>query len=282
MNLQDKVVVVTGASSGIGRETAVAFARKGAVVVAVARREERLKTLLEELKGFSRQSCYLAGDLGEKAFARYIIEETVNRYGRLDVLVNNAAVPIHRLIYRISAEEAEDVMRINFLSCLWTCFAAIPYMLRQGDGTIVNVSSFASKIPPVHETIYVASKCAMNGFTRGLWNDLKGSGIHAALVHPGPIDTEIWDKHDQDGAYSGTLYPPAVVATEILRAVEHRKYELVAPRYNFTLLFARLLNLVAPSLVRMGAARMDPVREEDLQQVKQAVSREVIRMGEFT
>ena len=120
------------------------------------------------------------------------MEETVEGFGRIDILVNNAAIPMHRPIYEISAAEAEQVMRVNFLSCLWTSFAAIPHMLVQSEaseegGVIVNVSSFAATVPPTHETIYAASKGAMNGFTRGLWNDLAGSGIHCVLVIQGHI-----------------------------------------------------------------------------------------------
>ena len=142
---------------------------------------------------------------------------------------------MHRPLYEIAVEDAEQVMQINFLSCLWTTFAAIPYMLRQGaDGEegacIVNVSSFAATVVPTHETIYAASKGAMNGFTRGLANDLAGSGIHALLVIPGPIDTEIWDKVEDENAYSGKLYPAQLVADEILSAIEARRFEITVPK----------------------------------------------------
>src|SRR5690606_10490987 len=98
-------------------------------------------------------------------FAEKLIADTVERYGRIDILVNNAAVPMHHPIYEISAVQAEDVMRINFLSCLWTTFAAIPHMLLQSEsnkegGVIVNVSSFAATVVPTYETIYAASKGA--------------------------------------------------------------------------------------------------------------------------
>ncbi len=224
MDFRAKVAVVTGASSGIGRVTALTLARAGATVVATARRESLLQEVSAACREHTPDSCHIAGDLGDKAFAEQLVEETVARFGRIDILVNNAAVPMHRPIYQISAEEAEDVMRVNFLSCLWTSFAAIPHMLIQGEaseegGVIVNVSSFAATVVPTHETIYAASKGAMNGFTRGLWNDLAGSGIHCVLVIPGPIDTEIWDKLEDENAYRGTRYPAQLVADEILLAI---------------------------------------------------------------
>jgi len=264
MDFRAKVAVVTGASSGIGRLTALSLAKEGATVVSTARRESLLQEVSAACREHTLDSCHIAGDLGDKAFAERLVKETVERFGRIDILVNNAAVPMHRPIYEISAVEAEEVMRINFLSCLWTSFAAIPYMLLQGEfneqgGVIVNVSSFAATVSPTHETIYAASKGAMNGFTRGLWNDLAGSGIHCALVIPGPIDTEIWDKIEDDNAYSGTRYPAQLVADEILISIRERRFEVTVPRRNPQLVTARLLATLIPSIIRKGVARMNPV-----------------------
>jgi short-subunit dehydrogenase len=254
-----RVVVVTGASSGIGRVTATTFAARGAVVVAVARRERLLRDVVAECRVNSPRSEYLAGDLGERAFAERVVDDTVARHGRLDVLVNNAGVSKHKQIYHLSADEAEAVMRINFFSCMWTTLAAIPYMLRQGGGTIVNVSSFAAKVSPPREPIYAASKAAMNAFSEGLWNDLAGSGIHVAIVNPGPIDTEIWEKEDEPPAYHGKKYPASIVADAILEAVERRRFEITVPRRNPMLVTARALRLFFPSLLRFGMAKSDPV-----------------------
>lgn len=275
MDFREKIAVVTGASSGIGRATAVTLAQAGATVVATARRESLLQEVSAACRAHSSDSCHIAGDLGDRAFAERLIAEAVERFGRIDILVNNAAVPMHRPIYQISTEDAEQVMRINFLSCLWTTFAAIPHMLVQGEasgegGVIVNVSSFAATVVPTHETIYAASKGAMNGFTRGLWNDLSGSGIHCALVIPGPIDTEIWDKFEDEHAYSGTKYPAQLVADEIVSAIRERRFEVTVPRRNPQLVTARLLATLIPSVVRKGVARMNPVAP---QLVRDAIAR---------
>jgi short-subunit dehydrogenase len=218
MSYRGKVVIVTGASSGIGYEAAKAFAQREAIVVAVARREHLLKQLLQEIQGPSPDSCCLVGDLGDQEFASGIVGESLARYGRLDVLVNNAGIPKHKHIYHTSSEEVEYVLRVNFLSAVWTTLAAIPPMLVQGGGSIVNVSSFVAKVAPPREAIYAASKAAMNSFTEGLWNDLAGSGIHAAIVNPGPVDTEIWDKQDESVAYHGPKYPPRIVVDAIFDA----------------------------------------------------------------
>ncbi len=286
MDFRAKVAVVTGASSGIGRVTALTLARAGATVVATARRESLLQEVSAACCEYTPDSCHIAGDLGDKAFAERLVEETVERFGRIDILVNNAAVPMHRPIYEISAAEAEDVMRINFLSCLWTSFAAIPHMLMQGEaseegGVIVNVSSFAATVAPTYESIYAASKGAMNGFTRGLWNDLAGSGIHCVLVIPGPIDTEIWDKFEDENAYGGTKYPAQLVADEILLAIAKRRFEVTVPRRNPQLVTARLLATLIPALIRKGVARMSPVAPQVVRDAR-ARARAGRRMGEHT
>lgn len=275
MQIKDTIVIVTGASSGIGRATALALAKQGAIPVVVARREALLKTLVAECIPYSPRASYIVADLGIKEKAENIVHETVKRYGRLDTLVNNAAVPLHKLIYRISAQEAEDVMRINFYSCLWTTFAAIPYLLKQGGGTIVNVSSFVTKVIPTHETIYAASKYAMNGFTKGLWTDLEGSGIHCVLLHPGAIATEIWEKLDEPGAYDGKKHSPELVAHDIIDAIIHKRFEVVSPRSDFKMKLAVVMAALIPSIVRKGVSRMDPIKPEHLQWAKEQANRDV-------
>jgi short-subunit dehydrogenase len=279
MDYRGTVALVTGASSGIGRVTARALAGRGATVMAVARREPLLRELVAECRADSPASGYLAGDLGERAFAEHVVDETVRRHGRLDVLVNNAAISKHKQIYHMTADEAELVMRVNFLSCVWTTLAAVPYMLGQGGGTIVNVSSFAAKVAPPREAMYAASKAAMNAFSEGLWNDLAGSNIHVAIVNPGPIDTEIWLKEDEPVAYHGKKYPPEMVSDAILEAIERRRHELTVPRRNPMLVTARLLRLVFPRLLRLGMARSDPVPADVVERAR-ARARQGKRMGE--
>jgi len=262
VDYRDKVVVVTGASSGIGFVTARAFARRGATIVGVARREELLQKLLAECQPHATAASYLVGDLGERVFAEHVIDDTVQRYGRLDILVNNAAVSKHKQIYHMSADEADYVMRVNFMSSVWTTLAAIPYMLSRGGGTIVNISSFAAKVAPPREAAYAASKAAMNSFSEALWNDLAGSNIHVAIINPGPIDTEIWLKEDEPVAYKGRKYPPEIVTDAIFEAIEKRRYEMTIPKRNPMLLTARFLRLAIPGVLRFGMAKSDPVPRE--------------------
>ena len=277
---RDKVVIVTGASSGIGRVTAKAFAQRGSIIVAVARREELLRQLVRECQVVSPASHYLAGDLGERAFAEHVVDDTLARHGRVDILVNNAGISKHKQIYHMSADEAEQVMRVNFLSCVWTTLAAIPIMLRQGSGSIVNISSFAAKVAPPRETIYAASKAAMNAFSEGMWNDLAGANIHVAIVNPGPIDTEIWLKEDEPVAFHGRKYPPELITQAIFEVIEKRRHELTVPRRSPPLLLARFMRLFVPSVLRAALARFDPVPREVLEKAR-ARAREGKRLGDL-
>jgi short-subunit dehydrogenase len=307
------VALVTGASSGIGYETALAFAKRGARVVGVARREDRLRELVaacdasfaqraqvlrseRKFRAASRRrakpirwaseahqvgerrpseglrASYLAGDLGDQAFAERIVADTLARHGRIDVLVNNAAMPKHKQIYDLSPAEAEIVMRVNFLSPVWTTLAALRPMLAQGGGAIVNVSSFAALVTPPRETIYAASKAALNAWSAGLWNDLHGSGVHVAIVNPGAIETEIWGKLDEPPAFSGRKHSPQIVVDAILACVEERRHERTVPRGSLGLLSARLMRAIAPGLMRRAMATFDPVPADVIAQARARAS----------
>jgi hypothetical protein len=259
VELRDRICLVTGASSGIGWETARALARRGNTVVVVARREEKLRQLVAEIATDAPRSFHLAGDLAERDFAARIVDETVARCGRIDVLVNNAAMPMHKLAYGVTDEDVEATLRLNFLSSVWTTHAAIPRMLQGGGGAIVNVSSFASLVVPPREGVYAASKAALNAFSEGLWLDLAGSKIHVALIHPGPIDTEIWGKRQEQSGYRGRRWPASDVADAVLEAIERGRHEFVVPRRNPGLVAARWLRRIAPGLLRWSLGRLDPV-----------------------
>jgi uncharacterized protein len=174
-------------------------------------------------------------------------------------VVNNAGVSKHKQIYHLTADEVDYVLRVNILAPALLTLAAMPAMLRQGEGWIVNVSSAAGKLPRPRESAYAASKFALTGFTEGLWLDLAGSGIHAAVIHVGPIDTEIWQKTDEPTAYRGRKLPPSAVSAAIFRAIERRQHEVWVPSM---LRLAWWFHLLAPGLFRWGAARWDPVPAE--------------------
>jgi len=132
----------------------------------------------------------------------------------------------------------------------------------------VNISSFAALIAPPRETIYAASKAALNAWSAGLWNDLRGSGVHVAIVNPGAIETEIWGKLDTPPAFSGRRHSPQIVVDAILACVERRCHERTVPRASLGLLSARLLRALAPGLLRRAMAAFDPVPVDVIAQAR--------------
>ena len=253
-----RVAVVTGASSGIGRQVALDLADRGVSLVIAARRA----ALLDEVAAACREKGAtvepMAGDLAERAFAESVVARAVLRFGRLDILVNNAGIPKHKQFFDVTPDDVDETMRINFMAPAYMTIAALKPMLRQGEGYIVNISSGAGRIAPPRETVYAASKFALSGFTEGLWNDLAGSNVHAAVIHVGPIDTEIWEKAAAEAPvrYRGKKYPPSVISRAVLECIEKRRHEMTVPR---SLWWAFFFKLLIPGMFRRGAARWDPV-----------------------
>jgi len=256
MDYGGRVVIVTGASSGIGRQLALDFAARGASLVISARRREMLEEVAAECRRSGGSVEAITGDVGERAFVESMAARAVERFGRIDVVVNNAGISKHKQIYHVTGDDVDAVLRVNFLAPAFLTLAALPAMLRRGEGWVVNISSAAGKLPPPRETVYAASKFALTGFTEGLWLDLAGSGIHATVIHVGAIDTEIWRKTDEPTAYRGRKLPPSAVAAAVFRAIERRLHEVWVPA---TLRLAWWLRRLAPGVFRWGAGQFDPV-----------------------
>jgi short-subunit dehydrogenase len=259
VDYRGRVAVVTGASSGIGRQLALDFAGRGASLVISARRRELLEQVADQCRARGGSVEALAGDVAERSFVERIAARAVERFGRVDVVVNNAGISKHKQIYHVTGDEVDAVLRVNFLAPAFLTLASLPAMLRRGEGWVVNISSVAGRIPPPREAVYAASKFALTGFTEGLWLDLAGSGIHAVVIHVGPIDTEIWRKTDEPTAYRGRKLPPSAVSAAVFRAIERRRHEMWVPA---TMRLAWWLRLLAPGVFRWGSARYDPVPRE--------------------
>lgn len=223
-------VLITGASSGIGRETAVGLAKAGAVVGLVGRRSELLASVLVDCQISSPQCRMWVGDLGELDWAERVADEALEVFGGLDVLINNAAVPKVRPVPSLTPAEVEGVMAVNFFSPVRMTLRVLPHLLAAGAGTIVNVSSVGGRMGIAHEAAYCASKFALTGWSETLAIDLHGSGVRVVLVQPGPIDTDIWNRPgEQRAVYDGPLQPPSVVADGILAALENDGFEHYLP-----------------------------------------------------
>ena len=231
MQVADANVLVTGASSGIGAALAVALAERGAHVGLVGRRADRLEAVAAAC-GPSARTWVV--DLGDLDAAERVAREAWHGFGHLDALVNNAAVPKRRAATDLTIGEVEETMRVNFLSPVRMTLAVLPMMIERAAGTVVNVSSLGGRVGINHEAAYCASKFALAGWSESLAMDLDGTGVAVRLIHPGPIDTDIWDRPGEDPAvFVPTLEPPSLVADAIIAALEGDTFEHYVPDLKF-------------------------------------------------
>lgn len=230
MRIDGSTILVTGASSGIGAALAPMLAARGATVGIVARRRERLEEVLERCTEHAPGSRCWAVDLGDLDAAERAAREAWDTFDGLDCLVNNAAIPKRTPVTRLTPDEIDTVMRVNFTSPVRMTLALLPRWLTRDSGCVVNVSSMGGRIGIAHEAAYCASKFALCGWSEALAIDLHGTGVEAKLVLPGPIETEIWDLPDNDPAlYEGPFVAAEECAASIVDAIEGDGFEWYAP-----------------------------------------------------
>jgi short-subunit dehydrogenase len=223
-------VLVTGASSGIGASLAVTLAERGSRVGLVARRGDRLAEVAQRCRALGADTELWVADLDDVDGAVAVANEAWDRFGGLDVLVNNAAIPKRRHVADLTVDELDQVMRVNFTAPARMTLALLPRFLERDRGVVVNVSSLGGRLGIIHETAYCASKFALCGWSESLALDLWNTGVEVRLVIPGPIDTEIWSRPDNEAPlYRGPFEPPESVAADIVAAIEGDSFEVYSP-----------------------------------------------------
>lgn len=230
MQVAGRTVVVTGASSGIGAALAPMLAERGATVGIVARRQDRLSEVLERCQEHAPDSRMWVADLGDPDRAADLALRMWDELGGIDVLVNNAAVPKRRHVTQLTVDEVRSTMATNFESPVRMSMALLPRMLERDAGVVVNVSSFGGRAGILSEAAYCASKFALCGWSEAMHLDLWDTGVQVRLILPGAIDTEIWDRPDNDAAhFDGEKEPPGTVAAGIIAAIEGDRFEHYLP-----------------------------------------------------
>jgi len=231
VNFKDKVVVVTGASSGIGESSAIQFAKKGANIVLVARNLEKLLRVKKNLSDFESKVQVCQCDVSEKSQVKKITEEILEKFGRVDILVNNAGFAIYGSISELTIEEIESQMKTNYFGMVYCVKNFLPSMLAQKSGHIVNVASVAASFGLPGIASYCASKFAMLGFSEGLQHELKGTEVGITVVSPIMVRTNFFDhpSFEKMPKYSPTSLSPQTVAKAVIKAASSSRLEIIVP-----------------------------------------------------
>ncbi len=222
--LANRAALVTGASSGIGQATALALAAAGASVALVARRAERLRETVERIEAAGGKALALTGDVAEERVATDVIAATVERFGRLDVLVNSAGTMQAANVEDADTDQWRRMLEVNLLATLYTCHAALRPMRAQGSGNIINIGSLACRTTSPLYNSYATSKSALNAMTDGLRKEVGPHGIRVCMIAPGATRTGIAEgitdpaHREAIRAYvqqDGALEPEDVAATVV-------------------------------------------------------------------
>jgi len=246
MQIKDRVVLITGASEGIGAACARAFEKRGAQLSLVARNGERLAAI------GGPDTLRTAGDITMGEIQRSVVARTIERFGQIDILVNNAGMGLYAAAWNAPMEDARRLFELNLFAPLALTQLVVPYMQERKQGAIVNVSSIAGKVTLPWFTLYSVSKFALGSLTDGLRMELKPYGIHAMTVCPGYVKTEFQahalGTRPPDAIMKGRRFAitPEDCAKAIAQGVERDARTVVVPRMGwifvaFTRLFPRVV-----------------------------------------
>lgn len=226
--LAEQTIIITGASSGIGRATALAAGRRGARVVIAARDADALATLEDEIRRGGGRALAVPTDVAVEEQVQALAERAAETFGGIDTWVNNAAVSGYGAFEQLTAEEFRRIMDVNFLGQVSGCRAALPYLRAQGRGALICVGSALSDRAVQMQSAYCASKHAVKGLTEALRIELQeaGSEVQVTLIKPASFNTPLFD---QAATHMGVkpkpiapIYDPDIAARAILYAAEHR------------------------------------------------------------
>ena len=240
MRLKNSVVLITGASSGIGEATALAFAAKGARLALCARRLERLQSVAQRCRAAgSPQVTTKRVDVSRRAEARSFVASALRDFDRVDVLVNNAGLGWAGPLVKMPEERAKDLVEVNILGVVWTTQAALEAMVPRRAGVIVNVSSIAGVRATPYSALYSATKHAVTGLSHALRGELSGTGVKVCAVYPAVTRSEFFAV--SGGREVGPVYPASWVANLIVRTARF-------PRRDAMVLPFRVAHLAEPFL----------------------------------
>ena len=232
--LKGKNIAITGASSGIGRATAIRAAKEGANVALIARNRERLEETAKAVESLGRKALVIEADVTDEAAVKNAIAQAIEGLGSLDAFHCNAGIYLRCEAKDLRMDQIRKLMEVDFFGCLNCVYAVLPYFLERKSGTIVTTCSMDGKkgVPP--DAAYVAAKFAMNGFFQVLRQEMRGTGVHIATIYPSRTDTPQISHVD-----TPSITPkanPDMVAKAVVKAIVKKKKELMVPSFPCHLL----------------------------------------------
>ena len=229
--LKDQVVFITGASSGIGALCAQMLIEEGAIPILAARSRDKLEEIGASLNG---RHELLTLDVTNDEQVQAAISNMLEKYGRIDILLNNAGYGKFAAMTDMTVQEFDEMMDVNYMGIVRCTKAVLPHMLKRGTGQIVNVASMAGKIGTAKSASYTATKHAVLGFSNALRQELRKTGVTVTTINPGPIDTPFFHRADPSGHYVNNvrwmMLKPEDVARHMVQAMKKRKEEVNLPR----------------------------------------------------
>lgn len=222
-NIQDKVVIITGASSGIGEATAKELASKGAKLVLAARREDRLKKLQEEIKTVGGQAIYKVTDVTSREQMEELAAYTIKEFGKIDVLVNNAGIMPQAFLSENKVDEWDQMIDVNIKGVLYAISAIVPSMRERKSGHVINLSSVAGHNIYPGGTVYCGTKFAVKAISEGLRQEeaMNGTNIRVTNISPGAVTSELLETTTDPTMKAGLdeFYQVAIDAASIAHAI---------------------------------------------------------------
>jgi len=231
VDFKNKVVLITGASSGIGKETAIKFAKSGANVILVARRKDKLEQVADKLREFPVSVLVCQCDVSKKEQVKEMSETVLKKWDSVDILVNNAGFAIYGSVSDLTIDEIESQMDTNYFGMVYCIKNFLPSMLKKKSGHIVNVASVAASFGLPGIASYCASKFAMLGFSEGLKHELKNTGVGITVVSPIMVRTDFFDHPSFENMprFSPLSLNSKTVTKAILRASNSPRLEIIVP-----------------------------------------------------
>ncbi len=234
--LQNKNIIITGASSGIGEKVALKAAERGARPILLARSIDKLEVLCEKINEKTSADCmFHQVDVSETYQVIEVFKKILDEVGYVDILLNNAGFGVFDAFHEAKLEDVEKMFDVNVIGLMACTKQVLPSMLERNTGHIVNIASQAGKLATAKSSGYAATKHAVLGFTNALRMELSDANIHVSAVNPGPIETNFFTVADQTGNYVKNVKKYMLqsdeVAEKIVQLMEHPKRELNLPKW---------------------------------------------------